>query len=456
MILVSFHLNSLFSAQKKISCLLSCVLLAIAFSLLPDHSEPAQARETQKFVTPGGISVWLVEDHGIPIVSMRFAIRGGSVGDPAGKEGAGNLLANLMEEGAGSLDTEAFKDKLEALGSRLSFSISRVAFTGSITTLKRNLDETAELMRLALQDPNLNADDFDKSKREELASIAINSRNSTRVAVRAFDEIAFVGHPYAKPPKGTEASLSTLSVEDVRARHEKLITKTGLHVVIVGAVDAETATQIVDRTFSGLPVLAEKPEVEPAPFKTFEKTLPALPGERQEIALFALPMPGFDDQDFYPATALNHILGSGNFDARLTEEIRVKRGLTYAISSQLVTDRVSSMALGLVSTEAGKMDEAIAVIKSVLSQMQAEGPTASELENAKNGLNGAYLLDLDTSSRLGAHMIGLWLDRLDPDYVALRREGLNAVTLDNAKRVAKSLYDIDKLSLLIMRPGATQ
>ncbi len=447
------HLPSNFQCPSRQP--LRIFILTILFSLL-SHAHVVQARSVQKLTTPGGISAWLVEDHGIPLIALGFAIRGGSVEDPEGKEGAGHLLANMLDEGAGPLDADTFKQKLEAVGSDLSFSVSQLAFSGGLLTLTKHLDTSTELLKLALQSPHLKEDDFNRAKQQEVASLAFANRSPQRIAIREFYAHAFASHPYARPVKGTEKTLAALNIDDIRAQRDRLITKTGLHVVIVGAINAGKATKIIDSIFAELPEKPKKQAPPPISFKPFQKIIPALPGQSLETAIFAFPMPRLGKPDFFSAMALNQIVGSGNFDAWLTRELRVKRGLTYSISSQIIADSVISMSLGVVSTEAGKMDEALKVAKAVFSELQEKGPEAKELENAKNGLNGSYLLGLDSSSKLVNNLLGLWIDGLPADYGEKRKRSLNSVTKPEAGQAAKTLFDPNKLSILIMRPSEGQ
>ena len=114
---------------------------------------PARAIDVQRVVSPGGIEAWLVEDHRNPIISLELAFRGGAALDPAGKEGLANLLSSVLDEGAGDLDSQAFRTELEDLAIKLSFDAGRDSFTGQLKTLTVNRDRAFELLRLALNEP---------------------------------------------------------------------------------------------------------------------------------------------------------------------------------------------------------------------------------------------------------------------------------------------------------------
>lgn len=428
--------------------------LVLGFALLALASLPhlAEARDVRMLRTPGGIGLWLVEEQGLPLVALRFAIRGGGLEDPPGKEGVGDLLAALLDQGAGPLDAEAFQARLEALGSQLSFSVSRTAFFGGFVAVSRHMAATAELLRLALIEPQLRLADFERARRQKIAAAVEVQYNPERWALRLFYENAFAGHTYGRPVQGTAETLSQLTEDDIAARWRKLLRRSGLHVVVVGALTAQEATALVDRLFVHLPEgAAPRPpsRTEPA-LVAASKLVPY--GQAVETAVFALPMPRAGEPGYFPALALTHILGSGNFDAMLTREVRVNRGLTYAISTHLLTDPAASFLLGTVSTQPGRMEEALSAVRETLATLQRDGPGKRELANAKTSLIGSYLLSVDGDARLADHLLGLWLDGLGADYDEAREAGINSISLDNARQIARTYFDQRALRYLISRP----
>ena len=157
--------------------------------------------------------------------------------------------------------------------------------------------------------------------------------------------------------------------------------------------------------------------------------------------VFGLPAMDATHPDFAAASVLNHILGSGDFDARLVEEVRVKRGLTYSIRTALVADTSIAVLLGQLATPHEKSGEAIAVIESELRRMAKDGPSAEEVENAKSVLTGSLLLGIDTSSRLADTLVGLWLDGQGRTALEQRRAAIDSVTITDVRRVGAMLLD---------------
>jgi zinc protease len=435
--------------MKRAMCVATLILLIVTML-----GAVAEARDVRTLRTPGGIGLWLVEEPGLPLVALRFAVRGGSLEDPPGREGASDLFAALLDQGAGPLDAEGFQGRLESLGSRLSFSISRSAFSGGFVSVSRNLAATADLLRLAVMEPRLAPADFERARRQKIASAMQDESRPDRVALRRFYETAFAGHPYARPVRGTAESLGALSAADMAAQRPKLLRRNGLQVVIVGAISEHEATALVDSIFAGLPegdAPATVASAAPAPVASI---LPAPQGQVLETAVFALPMPAAADARYFTALALTHILGSGNFDARLTQDVRVKRALTYAISTTLLTDSAASFLLGTFSTQPGRMEEALSTVRETLATLQRVGPGERELANARSSLNGSYLLSADGNAALADHLLGLWLEGLDARYDEKRKAGIDGIDLDEAKMAARELFDPAAMRQLVLRPAS--
>jgi zinc protease len=157
-----------------------------------------------------------------------------------------------------------------------------------------------------------------------------------------------------------------------------------------------------------------------------------------------------DDPDWYPAFVVNHILGGGGFTARLTAEVREKRGLAYSVYSTLAPLRHSGLILGGVATQNARVAQSIEIIRAEWRRMRDEGPTAAELDDAKTYLTGSYPLSLDSTGSIAATLVAMQRDQLGIDYLERRNALIGAVTLDDAKRVAHRIFDPDKLSFVVI------
>jgi len=154
---------------------------------------------------------------------------------------------------------------------------------------------------------------------------------------------------------------------------------------------------------------------------------------------------------------LNYIIGGGGFSSRLMEEVREKRGLAYSVYSNLYPYQHGPIFVGSVATKNEAVGQSLDVIESELKRLADQGPTAEELENAKSYLTGAYALRFESSSSIANQLLWIQIEELGIDYVNQRNKLVEAVTLDNIKRVAKRLIEADRLiTTIVGKPAATK
>ena len=137
--------------------------------------------------SPGGMTAWLVEEHSVPLIAMRFAFEGGNAQDPAGKEGLANFLAGMLDEGAGDLTAKQFQERMEEIAMRMSFEDARDAFYGSFETLTENRDKAAALLALALSKPRFDADAVERVRGQLLAEPRLRRARSQPRRLRAVE-----------------------------------------------------------------------------------------------------------------------------------------------------------------------------------------------------------------------------------------------------------------------------
>lgn len=411
---------------------------------------PGLALTVEEIVSSKGIKAWLVEEHSVPLIALKFALAGGASQDPVGKEGLATMVADLLTEGAGDLSEEAFKAQVSSLGMRLSLSAGRDAIYGGLDTLSKRFAPSAELLRLALSAPRFDEDAIERVRSQRLTDLAIAANEPNRVAVDRWYQEAFPGNAYGRPADGTPESVARIVRADLTGQHAKLFARDVLKVVIVGDIDKAQAMAALDRIFGDLTERAKvellakvAPRAATAPV-VIERDLPSA------TAAFGLASIASDHADYPALEVLNHIIGSGDFDAVLTEEIRVKRGLAYSVQTGLVHDSIASLLLGAFSTKNDTMGSALGVLKEVLVKTARDGPNPGQFENAKRYLTGSFLLDFDTNAKVASSLLSIWVDGEGPDYLKRRNQKINAVTLADVKRVARDVLKADALSVTIV------
>jgi len=424
--------------------------LAVVATLLASLSSPANAMKIQTIKSPGGIEAWLVQEHAVPMMAMRFAFDGGSSQDPDGKEGLANFVTAMLDEGAGELSSREFQEREEDLSMRMSYEEAKDAFYGNFETLTANRDESAKLLKLALNKPHFDADAVDRIRQQLVAALVYAARDPDKVAQNEWYALAFKGHPYARPANGTEQTIATITHDDLDGYRKRVFAKDTLKVVAVGDINADQLGRLLDEVFGDLP---DKAQLTPV-----SKTTPVTGGKQeviemnvpQSVAVFGLGAMPRKDPEFIPAFVLNQILGGGGFASRLMEEVREKRGLAYSVYTYVYPYQHASIFSGGVATRNDAMGQSLDVIRDELKKMAEEGPSQQDLDNAKNYLIGSYPLRFDTNSKIATQLLGLKMDGFGPEYVENRNAMIAAVTLDDMKRVAKHLLETQNLIVTIV------
>jgi zinc protease len=423
-------------------------LALLAFLLSAFAVFPARAVDVQR-VQAGDLEAWLVEDHSNPLIAITIAFRGGAATDPIGKEGLARMAAGLLDEGAGDLDAQAFQRRLNELAIELGFSADLDTLTGDMRTLTENRDQAFDLLRLALERPRLDAEPVARVRGQLQAAIRQQLERPASVASLMFFSTMFPDHPYGRPVMGTSDSLDAIGVDDLRGFVDRRIARDNLVIGVVGDITPEELAPLLRSTFGGLPAAAAPIAVdETAPHGEGRVVVEEKP-VAQSALVFGHQGPQRDDPDYYPATVVNHLLGGG-FTSTLYEEVREKRGLVYSVSTDLYPLDHAGLIVGSAATANERVAETVQVVRDEWRHMAKGAITSERLEDAKTYLTGSFPLALTSSERIAGILVGMQLDNLGIDYLERRNALIEAVTLEEAKRVAGEMLDPDEITFVIV------
>jgi zinc protease len=407
----------------------------------------------QKIVSPLGIEAWLVEDYAVPLLAVDFAFKGGAAQDPADRPGLTHMMAALLDEGAGPYDDEVFQRMLEENAVEISFQTGRDQINGSLRTLTDRRNFAFELLHHAITEPHFEENAVERVRHNLMANLRREASDPSSMASLAFFAALFPDHPYGRAPRGTAESIGAISRDEIVAQHRRLVAKDGLTVSIVGAIDAHDAEELLDKVFGALPttaLLQLVPEADLASLgerKVIELDVP------QTVLQFAAPGVKRDDPDFMATFLLNHIYGGGSFSSRLFQKVREEKGLAYSVSTQLGSLAHASFIGGGVATRNDRAAESLAIIEEEMTQIARDGPTAAELDSAKKYITGSYALRFDASTKIANQLTMIQTEQLGIDFIDRRNDLVEAVTLDDTRRVAQRLFGNTKpLVVAVGRP----
>ena len=421
---------------------LAALLLAVAV--------PARAEiDIQTVTSPGGISAWLVQEPAIPFTALEIRFRGGTALDAPGKRGAVNLMTALIEEGTGDLDSMGFARARDSLAASFSFRVDEDAVAVSARFLSENRDQAVDLLRRALTEPRFDPDAVGRVRGQVLAGLRQDAKDPSTLASRQFRALAFGDHPYATTGDGTESSVTALSRDDMIAAHRATIARDRVYVAAAGDISAADLGALLDTLLSGLPATGA-PLPDRAPMNlTGGITVQDFPGP-QSTVIFGHQGIKRDDPDFFAASILNEILGGSRFSARLMTEVRDRRGLTYGIGSYLLGYDQAELLMGQFSSANGTVGQAITVIRDEWRKIATEGVTEAELEKTKTYLTGSYPLRFNGNGPIASILVGMQMIGLASDYPKTRNAMIEAVTMDDVRRVASTLFREGDLRFVVV------
>lgn len=382
------------------------------------------APEIVEWTSPTGARVHFVESRALPLVDIQVSFAAGAALDPEGKAGLASLTQALLDAGAGGLDEQTIADRKADLGIELSGGTDNDRASMALRSLSSapELDAAVELAAALLARPGFPADVLERERSRAIAGLREALTKPATLAARQFNAALYAGHPYGHD--STPESLAAIGREDLIDFHRRHYGARRAAVAIVGDVDRAAAERIAIRLTEGLPA-TEAAAPLPAPAPTSAQVFRIPHPSAQAHILVGQPGMAREDADYFPLLVGNYVLGGGGFVSRLTAEVREKRGFAYSVYSALSPQQVAGpFQIGL-QTRGGQAEEALAVVRTTLAGFLADGPSAEELQAAKDNLVNGFGLRLDSNAKLLDYvsMIGFyrlpldWLERY-PQQVA--------------------------------------
>ncbi|MEM9145202.1 MAG: pitrilysin family protein [Pseudomonadota bacterium] len=410
----------------------------------------ARAVEVQQATSPAGTAFWLVEEPSIPIVSIQMSFKGGARLDPPDRPGLSRLTVGLLDDGAGDLDAVAFSKERDRIAARYGFGVDHDSLTVSATMLKDEAQASAALLGTVLAEPRFDPEAIERMRAQMLSGLASDETDPGTIAGRTWYARAFPEHPYGRTTAGTPDAVRAITRAEIVATHARLLARARASVAVVGAVTVDEAGQLIDTILAGMPEggpaapIAAEPAPPPSGIEVVPLSVP------QSVAVWGQTGLRRDDPDFFAAFVMNHILGGGGFSSRLMTEVREKRGLAYSVYAYLSELDGAVLYIGRVQTANDRIAESLDVVRAEWRRMAEEGVSQDELDKAKRYLTGAFPLRFDSNAKIAGFLVFAQEAGLGADYIDRRNGLIEAVSVEDIRRVAARLLAPDALSIVVV------
>jgi len=446
--------KSVFALLLLLSCFFISQESVLAKGLIPPDKlqyPPLEFRllKAERIALPNGMTMFFLEDHELPLVSVNFLLRTGSMYDPAGKEGVAELTAYLMRTGGTTKFTsDRIDSKLDALAASPSFSMSLDSASVQASFFKNDLDAGMELISQMVMQPAFENRKFDIAvslKKEGLRRVADDPQ---RLAFREFNRLM-----YPDDPRGrymTTTSLLKITREDLAAFHSAYFFPGNMMVAVSGDLTREEATNLMIKYFSGWQNKGRIPEIAGPPAKSAGGLFLMRKALAQSTVVNGEFTVGKNDPDYYAFLVLDFILGSGGFPSHIFSAVRNNEGLAYSAGSFYRARPTYGVFGTYAFTKTSTTYQALGLIHSILNKAAEGSITDAELTWAKNSIRNGFIFSFDHPAYIAAQQMTIAFEKLPDDYLTNYLKKIDSVTGADLKRVAMKYFNDNKRLTLLL------
>ena len=433
------------------------IVLAVAFISLSSTALSWAAPKIESWTTDNGLRVYYVAAPELPMVDLSLVFDAGSARDGS-KQGLSMLTNSMLNKGAAGLSEDQIAEQFESIGANFATGTSMDnASVGLRTiTMDKELNKAVELWLTVVAKPDFPQKDFERVQKLTLVGLEAEKQSPETLAGKAFAKAVYAEHPYGQSENGTEATISALTVADLKAFYQQYyVAKNGL-LVMVGALDKVQAEKLAQQVAAVLPTgekAAALPEVKPLiEAKTVKIPYPST----QAHILVGQVGDKRGYPDYFTLYMGNQILGGSGFTSRLMKEVRTDRGLSYSVYSYFSPQaQMGTFQIGL-QTKKEQAGQALGVVRDVLNKFEKDGVTTTELEASKKDVTGGFPLRTANNSQIAEYVGVIGFYQLPLDYLDTFTSKINAVTPAQIADAFQRRIQPDKMVTVIVGGEDTQ
>ena len=407
--------------------------------------------EVKKFELSNGLRLLVREDARLPLVSIYATFRGGLLAETPETNGITKLLSRSILKGTKTLNAAQIAEKLESAGGRIGSDSGNNSFSVMAEVMKPDFALGLDVVADVLQNPVFPEAEVELEKQAQIAAIKAENEQITAVARNTAREKLFGTHPYALRNAGQIESVAKLTPKDLRAMHDQYVVAKNGVIAVFGDVKAEEVVKLVEKEFAKLPsgelALAAPPQ--PAPLA--EAVAAVEERDKQQ----AVVMFGYQGADVLsPDRPALELLdeASNDLGSRFFERIREQLGLAYFVGAGSFAGLAPGSFVFYLGTDPKKVDLVTKEFQDEIGKLATDGLTEEELVRAKKKLLGSEAIRNQSNSAFAAAVAIDELVGLGYDNYQKRKERIEAVTLDEAKRVAGKYFNVPGRVQVTVRP----
>jgi predicted Zn-dependent peptidase len=409
----------------------------------------------EKFVMKNGLTVLLMEKHGVPIVSFAALIKSGSVADPAGQEGLASQTAALLRKGTNKRSAEQFAADLDFIGGSFETGAGADFSTISAEFLTKDVGQGLALFADALLQPTFPQDEVDKSLAQTLDAVRGSKDDPRRVLTIYYYEYLYGARGYGRPEDGDEISLKKIDRDSISKFYAANYAPGNTILAVAGEFNAAELRKQLEATLGAWPAKPVTAVAIPAiaPVKGKRLLLVDKPDASQTYFAIGNVETAAGDPDRVAIRVVNTIFG-GRFTSMLNEAMRVESGLTYGVRSEFDARKAPGPFGIYTFTKNDSTVQAIDMALDILHKLHKDGVTAEQLASAKSYIKGQFPPSIETSRDLAQRIASDEFYGLDDSEVNQLEARVDAVTMEMARQVIQKHFPEENLVFVLIGKSA--
>ena len=407
----------------------------------------------EKRMLSNGMTLYLIEDHELPLFNINGLIKTGDIYDPADKVGLSSIFATVMRTGGTvSREPDALNEELESMAASVEVGMSREYGTVNLSTLAEDIEKGLEIFADVLRNPAFREDKLELRKQQSVERIRRRNDNPIQLAWRNFSAKLYgTDHPFGWY---TEIEgIESITADDLKAFHAKYYHPDNMMLAITGDFDTETLIAQLEKVFEGWETaditFPDVPSVDPTPKPSVNYIFKDLPQSVMLIGHFGIKRTP-DFPDYFALRVMNDILGEGGFTSRLMREVREKAGLAYMVGSIMPTTYYTNPGewFAYSQTRTDKTAEAISLIIDVVKGLRDTPVPDAELQRTKDSLINSFVFGFESSSQIAFQQMMLAYRGFAPDFLETFTDNIAKVTAEDVQAVAQKYLHPDALTIV--------
>ncbi|HEX4945741.1 MAG TPA: pitrilysin family protein [Blastocatellia bacterium] len=418
-----------------------------AFSLAAFAQQSLKLPEYQKTKLPNGLTVILMRQTEVPLVSFSLGIRAGAINDPAGKEGLASVTAELLRKGTKIRTSEQLSSELDFVGGNLFFGAEADYVRGQAEFLTKDVPLGVELLSDVLLNPTFPTAEVDKLLAQRIDGVKQAKDQAAAVIQTYFNAYLYGSHPYARPEEGDEKSLAAIKRADVLSFYEKNYSPQNTTIAVVGNFDPAAMMTALKTKFGGWQKKGSAATVTlPAPVSYQGKKLLLVDKPDSTQTYFLIGNIGIprNNTDRVGIQVVNTVFG-GRFTSMLNDALRVSSGLTYGARSSFTQRQVAGPFVISTYTQNKTTVQAIDMALDLLKKLHTEGLSEEQLNSAKAYIKGTFPPNIETNDQLARLLVEMDVYGLSENEINDYFAKIDALTLADVKRIIRQYYPLDNL-----------